>query len=83
MSTVGQKERATQDRVVKLFTEKLDYGDLGNWEKREGNSNIEEGLLTTWLSSQGNSTSLINKALQKLGKAAALGEGKNLYDANE
>ncbi len=30
MSTVGQKERATQDRVVKLFCEQLGYRSMGN-----------------------------------------------------
>ena len=44
MSTVGQRERATQNRVVKLFRDTLKYDYLGNWEDRAGNSNIEEGL---------------------------------------
>ena len=83
MSTVGQKERATQDRVVQLFQDHLDYGYLGNWESRENNRNIEEGLLTTFLSGQGYNDALINKALRELNKEAALGEGKNLYDANK
>ena len=30
MSTVGQKERDTQDRVVKLFCEQLAYRSMGN-----------------------------------------------------
>ncbi|MET4694494.1 type I restriction endonuclease subunit R [Endozoicomonas lisbonensis] len=83
MNTVGQKERATQDRVVQLFQDHLDYGYLGNWEPRENNRNIEEGLLTTFLSRQGYNGTLINKALRELNKGAALGEGKNLYDANK
>ena len=50
-SAVGQKERVTQNRVVRLLSDKdkLDYTYLGNWEEREGNSNVEEGLLTDWL----------------------------------
>ena len=30
--SVGQPERTTQDRVVKLFHDQLDYDYLGNWE---------------------------------------------------
>ena len=45
MSDVGQIERKAQDRVVGLFRDQLDYDYLGNWEYREGNSNIETDLL--------------------------------------
>ena len=38
MNKIGQLERVTQNRVVKLFQEKLDYRYLGNWEKREDNT---------------------------------------------
>ena len=41
---VGQIERATQNRVVALFHDQIKYEYLGNWELREGNSNIEEGF---------------------------------------
>ena len=34
MSTVGQIERATQNRVVRLFREQLGYRHLGKWEER-------------------------------------------------
>jgi len=40
MTTVGQIERLTQNRVVALFQKQLDYDYLGNWEDRENNSNI-------------------------------------------
>jgi type I restriction enzyme R subunit len=69
MSTVGQKERKTQQRVVRLFTDKkhphcLGYEYLGNWEEREGhegkgNRNIEPELLRVWLTKQGHSDALI------------------------
>ena len=36
MSTVGQKERKTQQRVVKLFRDKLGYDYLGDWTDRAG-----------------------------------------------
>src|SRR5713226_5232494 len=82
MSTVGQKERRTQARVIKLFREQLGYDFLGNWIDRENNRNIEENLLRDWLAQRGVSEALITRALHQLGKDAALGEGKNLYDAN-
>jgi len=82
MSVVGQKERQTQARVVRLFHKELGYDYLGNWLDREGNRNIEEGLLRSWLARRGYSENLISRALHQLDKAAALGEGKHLYDAN-
>ncbi len=81
MSTIGQKERATQNRVVKLFRETLGYAYLGNWEERENNRNLEPELLHAWLKQQGNSDRLINKALFELEKAAG-DTGKSLYDRN-
>ena len=49
MSNVGKKERVTQNRLLKLFREGLEYDYLGNWEERAGNSNVEEELLIEWL----------------------------------
>ena len=83
MSTVGQIERITQNRVVNLFREQLKYTYLGNWETRDNNRNIEADLLSQWLKQQGVSDTLITKALRELDTAAALGEGQNLYDANK
>ncbi len=45
MTTVGQLERPTQNRVVKLFVDRLGYKNLGDWKDREGNSHIEEKYL--------------------------------------
>ena len=83
MSEVGDIERATQDRVVKLFKEQLGYTYLGNWEDRPGNSNIEEAILRKYLKEKkGYSETLINKALYELTKAAKdLSDG--LYSANK
>ena len=50
---VGQAERVTQNRIVKLFQEKLDYTYLGNWEDRLDNSNIEESEVKKYLISKG------------------------------
>ncbi|MFZ3003829.1 MAG: HsdR family type I site-specific deoxyribonuclease [Undibacterium umbellatum] len=83
MSTVGQLERATQNRVVEFFQRELRYEYLGDWQDRVGNRNIETGLLRKWLGSQGVDSVLIEKAIRRLDTAAALGEGKKLFDANK
>jgi type I restriction enzyme R subunit len=82
MSTVGQKERATQNRVVKLF-QQLGYTYLGNWETRDNNRNIEADLLKQWLQRQAVSDNLITKTLRQIDQAATLSAGQNLYDANK
>lgn len=83
MSTVGQRERATQQRVVNLLQTQLGYTYLGDWQYRANNRHIEVELLSAWLRRRGHSDILINRALRELDQAAALGEGKNLYDANK
>jgi type I restriction enzyme R subunit len=52
MSTVGQIERKTQARVVKLFRDNLGYDYLGDRTEREGNASIETDLLSAWLKKQ-------------------------------
>lgn len=83
MSKVGQIERATQNRIVKLFQEVLNYRYLGNWEKEEENSNVDEVLLTAHLTKQGYSPSLINKALFEFKKLVTINTCDNLNDANK
>ncbi|MCK4840377.1 MAG: restriction endonuclease subunit R, partial [Methylococcales bacterium] len=83
MSNVGQRERLTQNRVVKLFEDDLGYKYLGNWEYRENNRNVEAEILTAWLRKQGVNDTLIIKALRQLDIESALGEGKKLYYANK
>ena len=61
MSDVGQPERATQDRVINLFRDELDYRYLGDWSDRDGNSNIEESLLSAWLKKCGYMPMQINE----------------------
>lgn len=82
MSDVGQIERKAQNRVVALFREQLGYEYLGNWEYREGNSNVETELLTQNLRARGYDDNLINRALDQLGKAASVGAGHDPYEAN-
>jgi len=83
MSTVGQRERKTQQRVVKLFRDSLGYDYLGDWTDREGNRNIEPELLRAFLKDeQGYDDGLITRALHLLDKAAG-DTSKSLYDRNK
>lgn len=82
MSAVGQSERKTQNRVVGLLRDRLGYEYLGNWSYREANSNVETELLVANLRARGYVDDLINRALDQLGKAAAVGAGHGLYEAN-
>ncbi len=83
MSKVGQIERITQNRVVALFQEQLNYRYLGNLEKEEGNSNVDETLLTAHLTKQGYSPSLISKALLEFKKIVTINVNDDLYQANK
>jgi type I restriction enzyme R subunit len=83
MSQVGQLERQTQNRIVQLFQQQLNYRYLGNWHDRPNNSNIETEILSTFLrDKQGYSNSLITKALYELNKVAG-DQSKSLYDINK
>jgi type I restriction enzyme R subunit len=79
---VAQKERKTQDRVIKLFREKLGYTYLGYFEERANNSNVEVEQLTKFLKKQKYSDTLIKKAIEQLSKAATT-QNRSLYDANK
>ena len=63
-------ERATQDRVLRLFQDKLGYRYLGDWKDRAGNSNIEEAILSATLQRRGYSAAEISGALYQLRSAA-------------
>jgi type I restriction enzyme R subunit len=82
MSNVGQIERRTQDRVVKLFADSLGYENLGNWEAREGTSNVDLQLLEMNLEARRYGAIQIGKAVARLKKDASLGGGRDLYEAN-
>jgi type I restriction enzyme, R subunit len=80
-SQVGQPERATQNRVIALFCDELGYDFLGDWTERDSNSNIEEDLLSAWLTRSGYTPEQISVALHKL-RAEADNHSRALYDNN-
>ena len=82
MTRVGDLEIKTQRRVIALFRDRLGYEYLGDWRDRDGNRNIETRLLERFLVGQGRAPILITKAIREFEKAAALGGGRNLYEAN-
>lgn len=80
MSAVGQIERATQKRVVKLFEQTLGYDYLGDWKDRDNNRNIEESGLRAWLSGRYDEA-LITRAIAELQRVA--GDSSRIpYDVN-
>ncbi len=79
--SVGQVERKTQERILKLFTEKLEYIYLGNWEERADNSNVELELLAKFLKGKYDDI-LIKKAISEFQKVAT-NQNKGLYDINK
>ena len=79
--SVGQREKATQKRVIKLFVQELGFTYLGDFTERK-NSNIETELLTKFLTRKGYSPVLISRALKELQDAAG-DQSVNFYDLNE
>ncbi|MEI7606101.1 MAG: HsdR family type I site-specific deoxyribonuclease [Rhodospirillaceae bacterium] len=82
MSDVGKPERVTQNRVRTLFHDELGYRYLGDWSDRDHNSNIEEGLLTDYLTGAGYSSAQIAGALHKL-RTEANNPSRSLYTNNQ
>lgn len=78
---VGQVERATQNRVVALFRDRLGYEYIGNFEERLDNSNVEIEHLTAFLTRAGHSDTLIKKAIESLQKCVNRTQ-LSLYELN-
>ncbi len=82
MSDIGKPERATQNRVIALFRDELDYDYLGDRTDRDSNNNIEEELLTAWLKQSGYPPAQIGVALHKL-RTEADNHSRGLYGNNQ
>ncbi len=79
---VGQIERKTQDRVVALFSKRLGYDYLGNWEDRDDNRNIKREYLKSFLARRGYDGSIAEQAITALERLAEV-QNAGLYDLNK
>lgn len=82
MSAVGERERRTQNDVIRFFRDELNYRYLGDWQERENNRCIEQDLLHEWLTWWGYDSNRINKVLRELDQAATISGSRTLYEAN-
>jgi type I restriction enzyme R subunit len=82
MNDVGKAERVTQNRVIALFTKELSYRYLGDWSERDGNSNIEDEILSKYLIGRGYSAVQISAALLRLHTEAS-NRSRSLYANNQ
>ena len=82
MSVIGKPERATQNRIIGLFHDELGFRYLGDWTDRIGNSNIEEELITDYLTKCGYTQAQISSAIYKL-RTEADNHNRTLYSNNQ
>ena len=82
MNGIGKPERVTQNRVIALFRDELGYRYLGDWTERPDNSNIEEKVLSDYLTRSGYSSEQISRAVYLL-KTEAENPNRSLYDNNK
>ncbi len=81
MSNIGQPERVTQDRVIALFRDELEYRYLGDWTDR-ANSNVEESILSAWLAKCGYSPEQASRTIYLL-RTEADNHNRSLYGNNQ
>lgn len=74
-------EAHTQQQVIAVL-QTLGFTYLGNWQHREGNSNIEPEYLNEFLSSQGHSDAEISKVHDELTKVLS-NKQDGLYEVNK
>ena len=83
MTSPGEIERLTQNRIIKLFREKLQYTYLGNLEDDPTNSTIEEINLLEYLTNKAGYPEALAKRAIYLLKAEANRSDRNLYNNNK
>lgn len=81
MNGIGKPERVTQNRVIALFRDELRYRFLGERSDRD-NSNIEEELLTAWLTKCKYAPEQISRAIYLL-RTEATNPNRSLYENNK
>ena len=82
MSKIIKPERETQNRVVAVFRDALNYRYLGNRSDRTNNSNIDEELLAAHLVKSGYTLEQIGRAIYLL-RVEAENPNRSLYDNNK
>ncbi|NLJ19446.1 HsdR family type I site-specific deoxyribonuclease [Globicatella sulfidifaciens] len=82
MTIVGNPEVVTQNRLVDLFQNRLNYTYLGNWHSRPNNRNIEPEYVAQYLQKAGYRQELITRAISQL-QEAAMNQADDLYDNNK
>lgn len=80
MNGIGDKEKATQNRLLKLITD-LGYTNLGNLSKQH-NTNIDTAALTAHLQARGYENGVIKRAIYEL-QLLAGDQTKSLYERNK
>ena len=68
MNYIGKPERASQDRVIRLFQNELGYTYLGDWADQMRTQPVEESILKEYLLGKGYSEIQAQKAIDKLVK---------------
>lgn len=82
MNNINKPEKDTQNRVIRLFCDQLGYEYLGDWTDRSANSNIDEHLLSTYLSQSQYSKAQISRVIHAL-RTEADNHQRGLYGNNQ
>jgi len=81
MNGIGKPERVTQNRVIALFRDELEYRYLGDWSDRD-NSNVDEKLLGDYLTGARYAPEQISRAIYLL-HTEADNPIRTLYEHNK